>query len=174
MTLSRTICFAFSLVACGLCASCESQAPQTGETVEREGEPAITYIKADDPKMLAAIETARSTFDQFQAAFKESKPSQSDFSVKVLIKEGEHQEHVWTTPVSFSDEEYIGTLDNDPYQIKTMILGDEVRTPKNQISDWMYVENGKLVGGYTVRALRDHLPDKERQEFEQGLPFKIE
>jgi uncharacterized protein YegJ (DUF2314 family) len=43
-----------------------------------------------------------------------------------------------------------------------------------RISDWMYVHEGRLVGGYTIRVMRDRLSPAERLRFDQGLPFKIE
>ena len=41
----------------------------------------------------------------------------------------------------------------------------------NSGSDWMYVDHGKLVGGYT---LRDRLSPSERPEFDRSVPFKVE
>ena len=37
----------------------------------------------------------------------------------------------------------------------------------------MYVDHGVLVGGYTIRVLRDRLSGVERAEFDRNLPFKI-
>jgi uncharacterized protein YegJ (DUF2314 family) len=49
-----------------------------------------------------------------------------------------------------------------------------VKTAKNEISDWMYVENKKLIGGYTIRVLRDNMPPEERREFERSVPFTLD
>lgn len=155
-------------------AGCDKQQPRSGEVVEREGEPAITYVESDDPKMLAAIDKARKTFGEFKTAFEKKTPQQDFFSVKLLVEEGEHQEHVWTTPVRFEADEYYGTLDNEPYQIKKYVVGDELHAPVDQISDWMYVEDGKLVGGYTLRVVRDSLTKEQQAAFDSNLPFKIE
>jgi uncharacterized protein YegJ (DUF2314 family) len=38
----------------------------------------------------------------------------------------------------------------------------------------MYVENNKLVGGYTIRVLRDGLSASERADFDKEFPFKID
>ena len=38
----------------------------------------------------------------------------------------------------------------------------------------MYVDHGKLVGGYTLRVLRDGLSPAERAEFDRSIPFKID
>ena len=162
------------LTALSLSTGCDNQPPRSGELVEREGEPAITYVKSDDPKMVAAIDKARGSFDQFQTAFEKQQPGQDFFSVKLLVEDGEHQEHVWTTPVRIEAGKYYGPLDNEPYQIKKYALGDEINIPVDQISDWMYVDDGKLVGGYTLRVVRDSLTEEQRKEFDTTIPFKIE
>jgi len=61
---------------------------ETGEIVKREGQPLVTYIEDDDPKMLAAIDKARSTIDEFITTLNSPTESQSAFSVKLLIKDG--------------------------------------------------------------------------------------
>ena len=38
----------------------------------------------------------------------------------------------------------------------------------------MYVENRKLVGGYTLRVLRDAVTAAERAEFDKSVPFVVE
>jgi hypothetical protein len=42
-----------------------------------------------------------------------------------------------------------------------------------EISDWMYVDNGRLVGGTTVRVLRNSASEEEGAEFDQSVPFVI-
>lgn len=82
--------------------------------------------------------------------------------------------NIWTTPVRIEAGKYYGTLDNEPYQIKKYVVGDEINIPVDQISDWMYVDDGKLVGGYTLRVVRDSLTEEQRKEFDTTIPFKIE
>jgi hypothetical protein len=38
----------------------------------------------------------------------------------------------------------------------------------------MYVENRKLVGGETLRVLRDTATPAERADFDKSVPFSIE
>jgi len=42
-----------------------------------------------------------------------------------------------------------------------------------EISDWLYVDNGNLVGGYTVRVHYNELSSKEKAEFEREANYKI-
>ena len=40
--------------------------------------------------------------------------------------------------------------------------------------DWMYVENGKLQGGYTIRVQRKFVQAAERPKFDEQFKFKFE
>jgi uncharacterized protein YegJ (DUF2314 family) len=42
------------------------------------------------------------------------------------------------------------------------------------LSDWMYLEDNRLVGGYTLRVLRDSVSPEARARMDSQLPFRIE
>jgi len=174
MTMHRVIGVATVLLTTAVVVGCGSDERRPGNTVEREGQPPVTYVEDDDPKMVAAIEKARSTVDQFITALNNPKQSQSAFSVKLLVKDGDHKEHMWILPVRYKDGKFHGTINNEPDKVTTVKIGDEVDVARDQISDWMYVENRKLKGGYTLRVLRDSVSEKERQDFDRSVPFTIE
>ena len=159
------------LVALGGCGRNDGKA---GKTVERPGAPPVIFAKDDDPKMLAAMEKARSTSANFIAALANPKRQQSGFSVKVPIKDGEQVEHMWLSPVCFVDNQFVGKINNHPVKVMNVKLGDEVKYSKDEISDWMYVEGRKLVGGYTIRVLRDGMSAKEREDFERNIGLVID
>jgi len=148
--------------------------PKPGTTVERPGLAPVTYVKDDDPRMVAAIEKARNTTDQFIATLKNPKAMQSGFGVKVPLKYANQFEHMWVSPVLFANDQFVGTLNNQPLKVTTLKLGDEVKVGKADISDWMYVEGGKLIGGYTIRILRDNMSEIERNKFDQKLGLLID
>jgi uncharacterized protein YegJ (DUF2314 family) len=52
-------------------------------------------------------------------------------------------------------------------------LGQLVSVNPNEISDWLYVDDGKLVG-YTVRAHYIELSPQQKQEFDRAADFKID
>jgi uncharacterized protein YegJ (DUF2314 family) len=134
----------------------------------------VTYVPEGDTRMNAAIEKARATVPTFLAALKGPKPGQSAFSVKMAFTDGKDTEHMWLTPVSFDGTTFRGTVNNEPEKVKTVRLGQKVTVAPSEISDWMYVENRKLVGGYTLRVLRDAMTPAERADFDGGLPFVID
>ncbi len=156
------------------CLGCGNSERQVGETVERSGQPPVTYVSESDPKMSAAIKKAQDTVDEFIPALNSPKPTSSGFAVKMPVTDGKNTEHMWVSQVSFKDGKFNGVLGNEPDTVKTFKLGQPVEIAKNEISDWMYIDNSKLVGGYTLRVLRDSMPEKERAEFDRSVPFTVE
>jgi uncharacterized protein YegJ (DUF2314 family) len=165
--------FVLTGVAASLLAGCSGDR-DSGGTVKRPGQPPVTHVEDDDPKMLAAIDQARATADDFIRALNAPRTSQSDFSVKLPIKDGEEVEHMWITPVRHLNGRFVGAINNEPVSVRTVKMGDEVQVAKDEISDCMYIDDGKLVGGFTLRVLRDNLPENERQEFDRTVPFTVD
>ncbi len=100
-----------------------------------------------------AIAEARRTVDNFIAALMNPRPNQKAFSVKVAIKDGEKTEHLWLVPVRYQNGSFVGRINNEPQNVKTVSFDNEITVAKDQISDWIYAEDKKIMGGYTARVL---------------------
>jgi uncharacterized protein YegJ (DUF2314 family) len=124
--------------------------------------------------MAAAISQARVTTAEFIQAWNDQLTTRSGFSVQTPVSDGDRTEHVWVSLSGYDAGNFHGTVNNQPDRITMVQKGDEVTIPREQISDWMYVEDGVLVGGYTLRALRDRMSDSERNAFDGSLSFRIE
>ena len=81
---------------------------------------------------------------------------------------------MWLTPVTYDGQNFHGTINNIPELVKSVEIGQAVTVAPSEISDWMYIDNGKLVGGETMRALRNAATPAERAEFDKSVPFVIE
>lgn len=134
----------------------------------------VVMVKEDDARMNAAIAKARATVQTFIAALQSPKPDQSGFSIKVGFEDGAQVEHMWLTDVTFDGTRFHGVVNNDPDLVKNVKLGDKTTVDPAKISDWMYLEKDKLLGGETIRAMRDALSPAERVEFDKGIPFKLD
>lgn len=71
-------------------------------------------------------------------------------------------------------DNFIGVLGSDVAGFKSCQVGQEVSVNESEVSDWMFVEDGKLVGGYTLRAIREQLRGQAREGFEKSMWFKFE
>jgi uncharacterized protein YegJ (DUF2314 family) len=63
----------------------------------------------------------------------------------------------------------MGTINNDPNKVSTVKLGERIEIPEADISDWMYLRDGKVVGNYTLRPLLKKMPAKEAEQLRKLL-----
>jgi uncharacterized protein YegJ (DUF2314 family) len=144
------------------------------EKSERPGEPTIYEVDSEDAEMNEAIKKSRLTFDEFIAAFKSKNPLQSNFSVKMPFATEYGAEHIWLTNMEIKDEKLFGVVDNLPQSVNTVRLGDVVEIDKEKITDWFYIDNDKLIGGLSIRVLRNRMKSSERKRFDRTLGAKID
>jgi uncharacterized protein YegJ (DUF2314 family) len=141
--------------------------------VHREGQPDAFHVSAQDPRLREAQALARQRVDEFIAAFEHAGPQQRSFAVKVPVIDGTLIEYFWVDLEGFANGQFTGHIGNEPLEVHSVRLGDRVVVDKERISDWMYVERGHLVGGYSLRALRDGMNEADRKAFDATLPFEI-
>ena len=55
--------------------------------------------------------------------------------------------------MKFTGNRFVGVVDNKPNNIPGLKVGARASVNPDEISDWSYVDHGKLVGGYTIRVL---------------------
>ena len=134
----------------------------------------VMDVADDDPRMNAAMEKGQATVKTFVAAPKSPKGGQSAFSIKVAFTDGGKTEHMWLTQVTFDGSKFTGTVNNEPVKVKSVKMGQKVTVAPDKISDWMYIENGRLVGGETLRVLRAAMTPEERADFDKSVPFVVE
>lgn len=144
------------------------------KVVKRAGRPDIHIVKNDAAAaMSAAIVKARATIGDFITAFKAPKAGQKNFTLKKQFIDANGGEHMWVSELSFDGKSFRGVLTNAPYEVRNVKAGDLVTVTPQEISDWMYIDNGKLVGGTTIRALTDKMSPAERRATEQEGGFKL-
>jgi uncharacterized protein YegJ (DUF2314 family) len=135
----------------------------------------VVNVAGDDERMNWAIEKARATLHYFQNSLISPQSYQQYFSVKVLIEDGEYNEHLWLTSPSFDDEGNLyGVVGNKPVSVSSVSVNQRIGIESQFISDWMIIEGGCLIGGYTIRAIRDGLPELERLNFDRKAGLYID
>jgi uncharacterized protein YegJ (DUF2314 family) len=142
----------------------------TNSVRKRKNQPDVVDIQNDDEKMNWAMEKSKLTLHYFEKCLKEPNQNQQYFSIKVKIEDGGKIEHIWLTEPSFDhDGNLFGVVGNKPIDVKSITLNQKIGIDKNLVSDWMIIENGRLIGGYTIRAMRDNLSGQALQNFDKGL-----
>ncbi len=131
-------------------------------------------VADDDVQMDRAVQRARRTVPQFVQALQHPAPGDRNFGVKKLFVKDGKAEHIWLTDVQFTGNRFVGYVDNHPRNIPGLKVGDKVSVNPNEITDWLYVHDGKMVGGYTVRVLMTELSPADKEDFLKRAGFQIQ
>lgn len=109
----------------------------------------------------------RSSVDSFISEL--SNPSGTNHAVKAPIEDGDDTEHFWLTDVSFNGDTFEGTINNDPGMVGNVQMGQKSTIKKSEISDWMFMKDGKIHGNYTMRPLLKAMPEDEAETLRSML-----
>lgn len=153
-------------------AACDSG--RDDNVVRREGEPDIISISNSDPRMVEATAKARATAAEFAKALAAPHPNQSRFAVKVPVTDGKVTEYMWLADVALDGTKFTGRLANVPNAVTGVKVGETLACDTAQLSDWMYVDDGKLVGGFTLRVLRETVSPESRERLDRQMGFRVE
>lgn len=133
--------------------------------VNCNNDPETLQRNYDEKEMEAAIEKGRNTFNDFLTRFKTQQDGDQDYSVKVKISDDNGTEHFWLTDINLESEPYSGIISNDPGIVKCVKIGQKYSFTFKDISDWMYMNDGKMYGNYTLRVLVKSMPKKQAEAY---------
>ena len=89
----------------------------------------------------------------------------------MAFSDGADTEFMWLAPVRYDGKSFHGSVSNVPRTVKNVREGQPAVVLATEIGDWMYLEDGKVVGGHTLRVLRETLTPRERAQFDQEVKF---
>lgn len=169
-TPSRAIVLAPLFALLAFLAGCGSE---EREVVRREGEPDYVYV-SDKALMERAMAKARETRQQFIDALAAPQTGWRGFTVKKGFDtpDGGH-EHIWIADVRWDGQVFHGVVNNEPVDTTAVKLGDAVTVTPEELSDWMYIDGNRVVGGYTLRVLHYQSPPEEQREFLEQTGLEI-
>lgn len=122
------------------------------------------------------MQKAKDTQSQFVTALAANKASAMGFAVKKPFPIGDSSEggeHIWLTEVTWDGKVFSAVVNNNPVDTKAVKFGDKVQVTPEELSDWMYFDDGKLQGGYTIRALYHEASPEEKMQMQQEMPFEV-
>jgi uncharacterized protein YegJ (DUF2314 family) len=121
----------------------------------------IIPVDGGDAEMNAAIAKARASIGEFWRQYENPDPGVTGLALKVSISDGKRVEHFWLIEVNRSGATLSGIINNEAMAVTTVREGERHTFKDADISDWMYVRNGKIVGNETVRVLLKHMSPEE-------------
>ena len=116
---------------------------------------------------------ARATLPQFLEAMQHHDSSSYNFAVKLPFADGTEKEYIWLGEPMFENGKWYGTVDNTPEYTHEVKQGEKVAFDTAKVADWNYTRNGELIGGYSVRLLRNRMTPEEQVEFDKSTGWII-
>jgi uncharacterized protein YegJ (DUF2314 family) len=152
----------------------EETTHMAGRAAKAPGHPGYAQVSDDDKAMDRAVEHAQRSLGFFMAVLRAKMPGDSTFEIKKGFVDGDKVEHLWISNVTYDGKNFHGKINNRPLDVKNVHLGQRVTVAPREVSDWMFLKNGKLMGGYTTRVLYARLSPEDKAQFDKEAEFKIE
>ena len=117
---------------------------------------------ADDPDaqyerdMAAATASAKASLSLFWEHFAEPAQNEYDFSLKAALPRRDGQlgvEEVWVERVARAPDKIVGELAVQPRFLGDLKKGGIVEFQNDQVVDWAFMRNDRLLGHYTTRVM---------------------
>ena len=160
--------FAFSMRAkCAVLAAALVMMGVPSSGARAEDHSPVIDVPTTDPEMTTAIAKARATLPIFWASYEAPKPSETGHSLKVRFPTSPRNgEHIWMMDVKrLPNGLYSGRFGNAPRDLPGKREGDLAEFRDADISDWMFMRNGKIVGCETIRPMLKSLPRRDADAF---------
>lgn len=132
----------------------------------------ITDVSPENKAVNAAIEKAKATLPVFFERLANRQPGEENFLIKIryeTTKEDGGGEHIWAKDVTKDGDSVSATIDNVPRNIPNLSKGQRVTVPISRVTDWLYEQNGKYRGAYTVRALVPFMTKQQAADMRKRL-----
>lgn len=123
-----------------------------------------------DPAMNAAIAEARRSLPDFWKRFDTDPVVAETAKVKMAFDTPDGGEvHLWIRELRREGGAIVGILDNQPANLPGLAKGDTVTIVQARLSDWRYVRDGRMYGGFTTRVMVPRLPADQQAMYRQIL-----
>ena len=123
-----------------------------------------------------AVLDARSSWKQFAEVLAAPGTNMTNFGIKRGFKVDDNPagEHLWLKDVTFDGTNFHGVIKSPTINTTEVKTGDKATVTPAQLSDWMYVEDGLLKGGFTVKVLLDDMPKTQVDAYLEKSGFRLE
>lgn len=136
--------------------------------------PTTTPLLDLDVEMESAFSDARNTLNLFIKRIGTPHPTRTFVAVKTrFFPPDDFPQDIWMDNVTYNEEFFHGLMGDDIPSLR-LYLGDDVAVKPEDVLDWMIVEDGKLIGGYTIRLAYKRMSPEEKQNFLETLDYSLD
>ena len=156
----------FIFVICFFLSAC-SPAPTQIPT------PVATTPLNSDVEMEAAFQQAQNTLDSFIQKIGTSPPNRTLVAIKVrFVLPDSSTQDLWVDQITYRADAFHGIMGDDIPSLR-LSIDDKVTIARKDIVDWMIVEDGKLIGGYTIRLAFQRMSSEQKERFLETVHYSI-
>jgi uncharacterized protein YegJ (DUF2314 family) len=156
--MARRLILAFCLFL-SACTSSSSLAPTATST---------------DLEFDSAVQQARDSLDEFIERIASPHPTRTIVAVKVRFFPPDIlPQDIWVDGVTYTGGSFHGNMGDDIPSLR-LSFGEPIIVATKDILDWMIVEDGKLIGGYTIRLAYKRMTPEEKERFLNSLDYSID
>lgn len=121
-----------------------------------------------DSGIEAARAKGKATLPRFVELMKNKTPG--NYTVKYGIKDNAgNVENVWVQVSDYNNSGFTGRVANEPVIVTSYKIGDSIKVPYAEASDWMIMSNSAIYGGYTMRHSLAKLPKEQAEQISSLL-----
>lgn len=107
----------------------------------------VVTVKGGDSRYANAYKLAQENMPTLIEMFNNRKKNGCKFNVSAKYREGKYTETMWFTVLSIDENTFNTELNNVPFKLTTIKLGDKIKIQKDSIQDWVVSKNHKVVAG---------------------------
>lgn len=164
-----------AVVAATLLAAGGAGHPQDRDPVPR--------VPRGDPAMAAAFARAAASFEDFLARWRRPPAGAELFSVKIGLRDTPDApgyavvpppaqvdgpvEWFWVSGLRRVGDGFAAEIDNDAELLHNVRHGATIHFGRQDIADWTYFQNGKVVGNFTACPALAHASAAERRDMKE-------
>jgi len=157
----------FILAICLFIFSCSSAPTQIPTPIP------LTQLNIDT-EMEAAFQQAQDILDSFIQKIGTPQANRTLVAVKVrFVLPDDSTQDLWVDRIAYSDGSFHGTMGDDVPTLK-LSIDDKITISRKDIVDWMIVEDGKLIRGYTIRLAFQRMSPEQKERFLETVHYSIE
>jgi len=126
-------------------------------------------VEQSDSELEKIADNARRALPTFFRNLARPEAGANNFYVKYPLAGDGAVEQVWLGDIRVKDGVYYGRLANTP-----SLPGDRKKDKliifyPDKITDWMYIQDGKIIGGRSIKYLLEKTPETQRSENQRKI-----
>jgi uncharacterized protein YegJ (DUF2314 family) len=139
--------------------------PVTDASRRNKPAPAIE-VDQSDREIERIADNARRALPIFFRNLSRPENGANNFYVKYPLRSDDGSvEQVWLGSIRLRNNTYYGTLANTTRSRSRK----RVTIDTDKITDWMYIQDGKIIGGRSIKYLLEKIPESQRNEDQRKI-----